>query len=214
MTSPMDLAVQERTDLADLLDTLTADQWVSPTLCGDWNVRELVTHIISYEELSFPQLIVTFSRGGFLPNRVNRQRREALAGYDTDRLRTTLRAHLRPQGLTTAFGGAIGLTDSLIHHQDIRRPLGLPRTIPAERLRVAFTMGFRAPVLPVRRNARGLSLKATDMDWARGSGPEVTGPGEALLLALAGRGPAIDDLDGDGLAILADRVRRPTERRT
>ena len=32
---------------------------------------------------------------------------------------------------------------------------------------------------------------ATDLDWSLGSGPEVRGPGEALLLAAVGRGAAL-----------------------
>lgn len=208
MADAMALATDERRDLADFLATLTAEQWLMPSLCGEWNVAELVAHIVSYEELSIPQLLGAFARGGFSPNRVNRQRRAALANRSPDQLLETLRAHLRPRGLTTAFGGAIGLTDALIHHQDIRRPLGLPRTIPAERLHVAFKLGFIAPVLPVRRNARGLRLTAPDINWARGDGPDVTGPGEALLLALAGRAVALDDLSGEGVPILRRRLDR------
>lgn len=202
----MALATDERRDLADFLATLSAEQWQTPSLCGEWNVTELVAHIVSYEELSIPQLIGASVRGGFSPSRINRQRRAALADRGSDQLLETLRAHLRPRGLTTAFGGAIGLTDALIHHQDIRRPLGLPRSIPAERLHVAFKLGFIAPVLPVRRNARGLRLTAPDIDWTRGDGPEVTGPGEALLLAVAGRAAALDDLTGEGVPILSRRL--------
>ncbi|MGH3432566.1 MAG: hypothetical protein ACRDQB_06995, partial [Thermocrispum sp.] len=35
-----------------------------------------------------------------------------------------------PRGLTAGFGGRIGVLDGMIHQQDVRRPLGLPRTIP------------------------------------------------------------------------------------
>jgi len=47
---------------------------------------------------------------------------------------------------------------------------------------------------------------ATDLDWSLGSGPEVRGPGEALLLAAVGRGAALADLDGEGLPKLASRI--------
>ncbi len=57
-----------------------------------------------------------------------------------------------------------------------------------------------------RRLARGLRLVATDITWSAGQGPEVTGPATALLLALAGRPLALADLDGPGLATLAERV--------
>lgn len=70
---------------------------------------------------------------------------------------------------------------------------------------IALDFALRAPPLPSRKEARGLRLVATDIDWATGAGPEVHGPGEALLLAVAGRRPAFDDLAGPGL----DRFRSP-----
>jgi hypothetical protein len=44
------------------------------------------------------------------------------------------RARLLP-GRNNDLGGRAGLAETLIHRQDIRRALGQPRTIPADRLR-------------------------------------------------------------------------------
>jgi uncharacterized protein (TIGR03083 family) len=98
------------------------------------------------------------------------------------------------------------LTDGTIHHQDIRRALGRPRVIPEERLVPVLTFSLGAPTLPSKRNVKGLRLIATDVDWTAGDGPEVTGSGEALLMAAAGRTEALDDLCGDGLATLRTRL--------
>ena len=38
------------------------------------------------------------------------------------------------------------------------------------------------------RNARGLTLVATDTEWISGDGPEVIGPAEALRMAVNERG--------------------------
>jgi hypothetical protein len=38
-----------------------------------------------------------------------------------------------------------------------------------------------------RRRLRGVRLVATDVEWTAGSGAEVTGPIDALLLLLTGR---------------------------
>ena len=114
--------------------------------------------------------------------------------------------NLRPRGVTTGFGGAIGLTDCTIHHQDIRRALDLPRTIPAERLVPVLDFALGAPPLPGKKNAKGLQLTATDVDWTTGDGPEVTGPGEALLMAVAGRAHALPELSGAGVETLRGRV--------
>jgi hypothetical protein len=44
-----------------------------------------------------------------------------------------------------------------------------------------------------------LRLEADDVDWAWGDGPTVSGPGEALLMAMLGRGQALADLTGPAL---------------
>lgn len=66
-----------------------------------------------------------------------------------------LSRNLRPSGLPTGFGGAIALTDRTIHHQDIRRALGIPRSIPPDRLAAVLDFALGAPTLPAKKNAKG-----------------------------------------------------------
>jgi uncharacterized protein (AIM24 family) len=49
-----------------------------------------------------------------------------------------------------------------------------------------------------------LRLRATDLDCKRGQGQEVTGTGEALLMAVTGRRVFASRLSGRGAAILFD----------
>ena len=70
---------------------------------------------------------------------------------------------------------------------------------------MALDFALFAPPLPVRVNGRGLRLTATDLDWSAGSGPEVRGTGEALLMAVAGRADLLPELSGPGLTF-ASRV--------
>jgi len=49
-------------------------------------------------------------------------------------------------------------------------------------------------------------LVATDLDWAHGEGLEVTGPAEALLMAMAARPDAFNQLAGPGKELLAQRI--------
>ena len=104
------------------------------------------------------------------------------------------------------FGGGIALTDGTIHHQDIRRALNVPRTIPPERLIPVLNFALGAPTLPAKKNSKGLRLTATDIDWTTGDGPDITGPGEALLMAVAGRTDSLSELTGPGLEILKPRL--------
>jgi len=94
----------------------------------------------------------------------------------------------------------------MVHQQDIRRPLGIDRAIPADRLRATLDFGRVAPPLRGIVRTRGLRLIATDLDWTYGSGADVRGPGEALLMAMAARPAALTDLDGPGVSRFARQI--------
>ncbi len=202
----MSLAREERAELADLLATLTPAQWEAPSLCAGWRVRDVVAHMYSYEELGPVGLVGRFVRGGLRLDRVNAAGVAAYADRSPDELLALVRDHQQPCGLTAGFGGRIALTDGVIHHQDIRRPLGLPRDIPAERMRVVLEFARTAPTIGAAKRVRGLTLVATDLDWRAGSGPVVEGPAEPLLMAVAGRRGVAGDLTGPGLGTLAARI--------
>lgn len=205
-TDTSSLARAERTDLAELLATLTFEQWEAPTLCTGWRVRDVVAHMFSYEDVSLVALIGWLARSGFNADRVNQLAVDAYADQDPDELLARVKDHLDPSGLTAKFGGRIALTDGLIHQQDIRRPLGLPRTIPPERLIAALDFGRTARPIGAAKRIQGLTLTATDIDWTTGSGPPVEGPAEPLLMAMTGRPDAIDELSGPGRRILVERL--------
>jgi uncharacterized protein (TIGR03083 family) len=200
----MSMARAERADLAAFLATLTPQQWATPSLCTGWTVKDVVAHMISYEELGAMGLIKRFLKGRIV--RANEVGVDEFAPRSPQQLLEFLRNHLTPQGLTAGFGGMIALVDGTIHHQDIRRTLGQPRTIPADRLKRVLGLVPGNPRLGAGRRIRGLRLRATDIDWAHGHGPEVIGPGEALLMAMAGRPAALADLAGPGHATLAARL--------
>jgi uncharacterized protein (TIGR03083 family) len=202
----MTMARAERADLAEFLATLTPQDWKAPTLCTRWNVKDVVAHVISYEELSTPQLVKRFAKGWIV--RTNQIGVDEFASLSPQQLLEFLRSHLQPRGLTAGFGGMIALVDGTIHHQDIRRALGRPRTVPADRLERVLHLVPGNPRLGAGRRIRGLRLRAIDVDWAHGNGPEVTGPGEALLMAMSGRPAAVADLAGPGLDTLAARLDR------
>lgn len=203
---PMQLARDERADLADLLAELPSEHWDAPTLCDRWAVRDVVAHVISYEGLGVSDLARRLVEGRFTLARTNGAGVARLRDASPEQLLALLRQQLRPTGLTAGFGGRIALVDGIIHAQDIRRALDLPRAVPAERLRVALPFAVLAPPIGAAWRARGLRLRATDLDWAAGSGREVRGPAEALLMAVAGRRGATAELAGPGRPVLAART--------
>jgi len=205
MTTAMQMARDERKEFAALLEGLTPELWDSPTLCELWTVRTVAVHTVSYDELSTGGLVRRFVKGRLNTDRINAIGVADYADRTPEQIVAMIRANTEPHGLTGGFGGRIALTDGMIHQQDIRRSIGLPRTIDPERLRTALDFARFAPTIRGAWRARGVRLVATDLDWADGKGPEVRGSGEALLMAMAGRGTALDDLDGPGKAKLAQR---------
>jgi uncharacterized protein (TIGR03083 family) len=203
-----DHAVAERTDLLALLEQLTPPQWEAATLCPGWRVRDVVAHMFSYDELSRADLARRFVQGRFNPNRINALCLAPYADRTPAELVALARRCVEPRGLPAGFTGGIAMLDAMIHQQDIRRPLGLPRSIPPDRLRAALEFAKTAPVILGFWHRRGLRMVADDVGWSTGSGPEVHGPGEAILLAIAGRNAAVDELSGPGMATLRPRLDR------
>jgi uncharacterized protein (TIGR03083 family) len=201
-----EMARDEREEFASFLDGLTPEQWNSPTLCEMWTVRDVAIHTVSYDELSAAGLVARFLKGRLNTDRINAIGVADYADRAPEQITAMIRAHAEPHGLTGGFGGKIALTDGMIHQQDIRRSIGIRRTIDPERLRTALDFARFAPTIRGAWRARGVRLVASEVDWSHGSGPEVRGSGEALLMAMAGRRAALDDLDGTGKAKLAQRL--------
>ena len=76
-------------------------------------------------------------------------------------------------------------------------------------VRSAFALSnatYGSPRMTRELQEAGLRLVAADLDWSHGSGPEVTGTGEALLMVIAGRPAALAELGGSGAPELTRRV--------
>ena len=201
---------EENAELSAYLHTLAPDDWERRSLCDGWRVRDVVGHILYGNELNLLTLPAKLARFGFSSDRSGRHYSIARAeGRPVDELLRDF-DHRDPwAGTCRVFPPRLVLLDRLVHHQDIRRPLGHLRTIPEARLcralEVAPTFGS---VIGGKKRARGLRFVATDVDFCHGrdDDPVVEGPGEAILMALLGRGVALRELSGAGLHLLRQRV--------
>jgi uncharacterized protein (TIGR03083 family) len=98
------------------------------------------------------------------------------------------------------------LGEAIVHSEDIRRPLGIRRDYPMEAvIQVADFYKNSNLIIGTKRRIAGLALHATDTDWSHGSGPAVSGPMVALLMAMTGRKAAASELSGEGVAVLQAR---------
>jgi len=193
---------RERTELLAFLETLTPEEWGAPSLCSAWRVRDVVAHVVAYDRFA-PSLVWHFVRSGFSVDRVNLRTAAAWSGRSIDELLARLRANVLPGGITRLIGWRVALQDAVVHQQDMRRPLGRPRTIPAERVVGVLDCLVGPPTLSgLQSRARGLRVEATDIEWAWGDGALVSGNGEAIMMALAGRQSVVDELTGPGVSLL------------
>ena len=195
----------ERAALAEDLAGLDEDQWARRTLCGRWTVEEVVAHLTAAARTGRTRWLLSIAGARFDADRHNDRRlaehRGATPAETLGRFRAAIPATTAATGDTAAWLGEV-----VVHAQDIRRPLGLPRNPPVESvLPVARFFVARNFTVPSRTAAAGLRLEATDSPFTAGAGPLVTGTTLALTLALAGRATYCDDLTGPGVAELRRR---------
>ncbi|MFD6449268.1 maleylpyruvate isomerase family mycothiol-dependent enzyme [Nocardia sp. NPDC055165] len=194
------MVLDERAELVDLLRGLSEQEWETPSLCAGWRVRDVVGHLLqdTLSPLGYAAVVVK-SRGSV--SRTNNALAQSFAELTTAQLVDKLETE---SGRLSKYSPRLMLSDLVVHHQDIRRPLGRPRTIPADRL--IAVLNYPDPFAFPARYAKGLRFVATDVDWSSGDGPEVRGPGEAIALAVVGRTAALADLTGGGLPELRRRL--------
>lgn len=204
--NPWPLIHAEREALAADLAGLDDEQWRTPSLCTEWSVRDVLGHMTATARMTPARFFTSMAAAGFSFNRMtDKEIQRETAGSTADGLaafRSVAGRTTHPPG-----PGETWLGEAIVHSEDIRRPLGLHRDYPeAAVARVARFYAGSNMLIGGKRRADGLRLRATDGDWSIGDGPEVTGPGISLALAVAGRSAALQDLSGDGLTTLASRM--------
>ena len=198
----------ERTGLAEELRGLTDEQWATPSLCTGWTVRNVVAHLLMPFHVSIPKMVWMMARNSFDFDRVS-DRYAKSESRPTTELVDDLRANALHRFKPPGFGPEAPLTDAVVHGQDIRRPLGLAHPIAEDHARVVLDLlvspkaakGFGKKGL-----VTGLRLEVDELDWSHGSGPVVAGAAEPLIMTLAGRTAALDELTGPGLEELRRRM--------
>jgi uncharacterized protein (TIGR03083 family) len=200
----------ERAALAELLETLSVDEWKHPSLCPGWTVRDVAAHVISSPQATAGRVIVAMlsARGNF--NRANFEQAKWWAARPVEQIigdyRRFAGSRRHPIGTTHLDP----LIDVLVHTQDIAIPLGREHMMPPAAARAAAEKVWRVPFpFRARRRLNRFRLAATDIDWSAGTGPTVQGPIAALLLLLTGRTARLQQLGGDGAAALAHQLGAP-----
>jgi uncharacterized protein (TIGR03083 family) len=198
---------RERLGLADLLETLSDEQWDEPSLCTGWRVRDVAAHLTLAHTGSGRAVVeVVRARGRF--DAMIRDTALRRAAAPRAELVAALRAMVGSRRRAPGVSPLEPMLDALVHGQDIALPLGIDRPMPLDAATTAatrvWTSGWPLSLaFSARRRLRGVELVADDVDWAVGDGLRLEGPVAALLLVLTGRTSAVlDRLSGPGAARL------------
>ncbi|HZN19626.1 MAG TPA: maleylpyruvate isomerase family mycothiol-dependent enzyme [Micromonosporaceae bacterium] len=205
------LMIEESADLAGFLEGLDDSDWDVDSLCTGWKVRHVISHMAVGHTMPMGKfLAAVLAARGVVPRASYGLAVRFGDTHTPEQILAAFRAGTAgpPQGPARFVAPPELFIDHLIHHQDIRRPLGRPRDIPTHRLVAAVEALPRLNgQLKPKRRVRGLTLVAKDIDRRVGEGPEVYGPAEALVMCAGGRSAALDELDGPGVSTLAARLR-------
>ena len=199
----------ERVALAADLADLTDIQWVTPSLCTEFSVRQVLAHLTAGASLNPVRWLAGVIRWRFdFDKQVAMRLTEQLGANPTETLTRFCRvvtSTAKPPLPTAAMLG-----ETIVHAEDIRRPLGIHRDYPITTLtRLAnYYQGSDLVVLAKGRIV-GLRLQASDGPFAAGLGPLVSGRTLALIMAMTGRVTYCDELDGDGTATIRARCTTP-----
>ena len=205
-SSPWPIIHDERKALAADLEGLTDAQWATPSLCAEWTVRDVLGHMTATAKMTPPRFFTKLAGSGFRFNAMAAKDAAAergASGADAlARFKSQLDATTHPPGPVEAMVGEV-----MLHPEDIRRPLGITHAYsPEGMMRAADFYKGSNLLLGTKNRIAGLTLKATDVQWSHGSGPEVSGPMLDLLLAMTGRKAGLAALSGPGLATLQSRM--------
>ncbi|MFI6443505.1 maleylpyruvate isomerase family mycothiol-dependent enzyme [Kitasatospora sp. NPDC050543] len=205
-SDPWPLIHLERRALLADLEQLTPAQWASPSLCPGRSVRDTLAHMAATARMTPTGFALKMARAGFrFEAMASREIAELTRGTSLD---TMARFAEQVDSVTGPPGPAdTWLGETVVHAEDIRRPLGIGHDYQAEALtRCADFYRGSNLLIGGKHRVAGLTLRATDLDWSAGDGPEVSGPMISLLLALTGRPAGLADLAGEGAPVLAERL--------
>ncbi|MFF0203439.1 maleylpyruvate isomerase family mycothiol-dependent enzyme [Streptomyces sp. NPDC005017] len=178
---------RERAGLADLLEGLAPEEWDRPTQCGDWRVRDVAAHLTVAARFSRRDVVREMIRARGNWNRMIHDTGVRDGGRPVAETVADLRSIIGSRRLAPTTTPREPLLDLLVHGQDIALALGRDRPMPLAPARDAADRVCTMRIPPRPWPLPRARLVATDIDWSRGRGEEITGPIGALLLLLTGR---------------------------
>lgn len=168
-------------------------------------MREVLAHLTAGASLNAVSWLAGVVRCRFdFGKQVARRLAEQLGATPTETLERF--RHVVPSTTKPPLPAVAMLRETIVHAEDIRRPLGIRRDYPIETVtQVAEYYQGSDLVVVAKGRIGGLKLVAVDGPFAAGSGPLVSGTSLALVMAMTGRATYCDDLEGDCVELLRRR---------
>lgn len=177
---------EQRAGLADLLEGLTADQWMAPSLCDGWRVRDVAVHL-THSHMARGRAVLEAVKSGFRFDPMIRR-----LAIEDPRSQAEIVAAVR--GMVGARRKVPGtsvqqpLIELLVHGQDIAVPLGIDLPMPSDAaVEAANRLSRMTFPLNAAQRLNGIRLVATDADFVAGQGREIRAPISDIVMVLAGR---------------------------
>lgn len=162
----------ERWALIRDLSGLEEAQWRQQSLCGDWTVREVATHLVDNARTTRLGIVVAMVRARFDFDRQNAMGVARELGASTAETLDGLRAVAdRRSGPPAPLDSR--LVEEVVHGEDARRPLGISRAYSPEAVERSLRYQARTSVGMGggKQRVAGVALRATDADVVIGEGP-------------------------------------------
>lgn len=175
-TTTWDLIHAERHSLVDQLQSLKHQQWQTTSLCPQWNVHQVLAHLVALTKQTPPKFFGRFVASGFQFQKMVAKDIAREGGGTPSQTLAELAAHLSD---TSAPPGPVNswLGEVVVHGADIRRPLGLDYTPPvATTAMVADFYKNSNLLIGSKSRIAGLKLVATDTHWTDGTAQKCVDP--------------------------------------
>jgi len=182
----------------------------APTLCGDWDTKDLICHLLVRESslLGVPGIAIS-ALSGLTDREMARLKKQPF-----ERLVERLRKHRLTFYALPPVDAAFNTLEFFVHHEDVRRAQRgwRRRTLPAEALDTLWqALRFQGPAL-VRPAGVPVVARRTDTDETTtlmpGRDPvELSGPVTEIVFYLYGR-DQVRELKFDGPEEKVAKVRR------
>jgi uncharacterized protein (TIGR03086 family) len=162
--------------MGGLIDHIAADQWTAPTPCTEWNVRDLVNHLVGMNLV----FVAMLEESPVPERRAGRLGADPAGAYH--RSAAALQAAARPGVLQRSQAPPVGLAtgaerlrwriaDLLTHGWDLVQATGVPAELPDDLAEQALTFvraqlpgqpraGRFADPQPIRDDARAIDQLA------------------------------------------------------